>query len=335
MLTIKKYCVLVSIFFFCLSGAPADSGPGGSRYSFSLNPLSGILYGQSEEIVYKYSGEDTYLSQLLWDIKPIVYAGLGADFGPKDIFEGHGFAAKTTVKAGLPLRSGIIEDRDWLNAQHDWLTHYSKHDAHSRFSLLADISAGYSWRLSSSLALGLYGEFSYMYFSWSARNGYKQYPNYPPAVKNSEPPWDESYDKVPTDGEGIRYRQNWLILSPALSLHWKISRYFSLDGFFNYTPLIYCADRDDHLDRVPVLIFWDYMVFGHYFQWGGAFTLSPKKNLDLSLTVNGRYIMKTRGMTQEKAGSDPVVQTSNDGAGVGFKAVDFGFYAKFKLTGRD
>ena len=284
-------------------------------YGFTLSPYIGILYGHSEEIVYKTAPyQNLYESELLWDLKPLVYAGLGADFGPLDSSWKKGFAAALSFKAGLPLRTGKIEDRDWIGA--NYITHYSQHDAYSRTAILLDVSAGYFWRFIDPLALHVYGEFSFMHFSWSARDGYTQYP--------ITFPWDSSFPKTYYSGEVIRYRQNWFILTPGVSLDWDMNRLFSLKAFFNYSPLIYCADRDEHLVGIKKT-FLDYLYFGHYLKSGGELILSPSQNISLSLSASYKRINGTRG--------DTIIQSVRfkDEAGAALSALDLGLAVNFRL----
>jgi hypothetical protein len=51
-----------------------------SAYSFSLSSSFGIIDGYAEKLVYEYTGDDTLLSELIWDLKRLVYAGTALDF---------------------------------------------------------------------------------------------------------------------------------------------------------------------------------------------------------------------------------------------------------------
>ena len=332
MLTIKKIASLVSILFLSLSLAAEEKQ--GGRYGFSLTPKTGVLYGHAEEIVYKYPGEDQYLSELLWDLKPLVYFGLGLDFGPRDPFKRHGFTADGSVKFGLPMNTGIIEDRDWGPESHnDYLTHYSRHDAVSGFTLTAELSAGFSWRLTDFLALGAYGEFTYMRYTWDAKDGYAQYAG--TDIHGDYYHWSGDISKYYTSGVGIKYAQNWFILSPGISLAGRLGKYFTLRGDICYSPLIYSVNRDDHVNKR--LIFWDYPALGHHVYGGGKFTFAPSDNLDLELSVFYRLIKGSRGRSYEQS-ADPgsfAYQSSSDSAGGGFSALDISFAVKVRVFGRD
>jgi outer membrane protease len=321
MATIKKISILVILSVLFLIHAEAETG----KMSFSISPAAGFLYGHAEEIVYRYPNRDLYTSELLWDLKPLFYAGLAADLGPANPFRQHGFIASLSFKYGLPLRTGIIENRDWLNHRIDHYTHYSRHEAHSRGAFFAGISAGYSFCLNNFFALGVYSEFSYMRLSWSAWNGYVQHP--PFDLFDNYPKWSDSLPKTELSGEVIRYTQNWFILAPGLSLKWKASPYFLLMGNINYSPLIYCFARDDHILRN--ITFLDYLYFGHYLKGSGDFIFYPAKNLDLSLSLSYKSISGTRG--DAYVGNTRYRQS----AGAGFSALGLGVAARIRLAGRD
>ena len=329
-ITIKKISGLVILTAFLLSPAFAEAMDG--NYGFSISSGIGVLYGHSEEIVYHFPKDDLYLSELLWDLKPLPYAGFSADFSPLDTSMKKGFIAALSFKAGIPVRSGISENRDWFNPDPYYLTHYSKHNAYSRTVILLDVSAGYFWRFTDSLALSVHGDFSYLHFSWSAKDGYAQY-----AV---DYPWNSSIPKEYYKGEVMRYMQNWFILSPGVSLDWEMNRLFSFKTHINYSPLIYCADRDDHL--LMNASFMDYLYFGHYLESGGEFIFRASRNTSLSLSLSYRRISGTRGDTFQQSWrldydtGNTVLQTRryNDEAGAAFSALDLGFAVKFRLTGR-
>jgi len=317
---IRKISGLIILAAFFLSSAFAENGVG--NYGFTLSPNIGILYGQSEEIVYKEPPlQNIYLSELLWDLKPLLYAGLGVDFGPLDSTGKKGFAAALLFKAGLPARTGIIEDRDWISPPNEvYLTHYSRHDAYTKTAIFLDVSAGYLWRFFDSLALNAHGEFSYMHFSWSGTGGYSQYSVYFP--------WDSNLPKTYYAGEVIQYRQNWFILSPGITLDWKMNRLFSMKTNFSFSPLIYCSDRDDHL--LTDITFLDYLYFGRYLKAGGEVILSPSQNTGISLFASYKHISGVRGNTFQ--GTRLLAE---DSAGAALSSLDMGLTVKFRLTGRN
>ena len=322
MTIIKKTVILVIliILFLIPVWAKAESG----NYTFSLSPILGIQYGHADEIVYKYSGKDQYLSHLFWELKPLVYTGIEAEFGPRK----NGFITALSLKYGLPFKTGIMENRDWDDSRNENLTHYSVHDSYSQSAFLADLSVGYSWSPKESLAIGLYGEFSYLFFSWSAKYGYSQY------AKQISPrqyePWDESLPKIPFSGSVINYYQNWFIFSPGLSLNLKLNRNFLLEGYFNYSPLIFCIARDDHLLRK--ITFHDNTSFGHHLRGGASLFFLPENDNCFFISLSYQYISGSRGDTREEEGN--MVSYNYGSAGAGYAAFDLGLGVKMRIYGR-
>ena len=340
MSTIRKISCLVILFFVLLIPAAAQTDAAPGHYSFSLAPLTGLIVGHAEEILYKYPDSDQYVSELLWDLKPLFYLGLEANFGPRLPFEKSGFTAAASLKFGLPFKTGIIEDRDWQDDYEDYLTNYSRHDAYLQNAILIDISAGYSWRIRNNLVLSTYAEFSFMYFSWMAENGYLQY-----SAKLSPghyEKWDESIPKIEIYGPGIRYTQSWFIFAPALAAKWKPASFFSLAGNISYSPLIFCSDRDDHLvglfnSSSKGTLFYADFKFGHYINGGASFTASIIKNTDIILSISGRYITGLRdesfftNIGVDESGYK--IKNAYDG-GVGYIAIDVGLAARIRIHGR-
>ena len=74
-------------------------------YNFTLSGGPGFLYGASYEIVYTHSGAKDYLSELQWNIKPLLYLALNLDFGLKNPLNSWGFFADLGVKAALPMKT--------------------------------------------------------------------------------------------------------------------------------------------------------------------------------------------------------------------------------------
>ena len=327
MLTIKKIGILVIILFFINLQSHAESGTeeqSQNYHSFSLYTIAGFLYGHSEELVYRNGQNDTYLSELLWDLKPHPYIGIGVDFTPS-IPGRSGLSALGNIKIGMPGISGIIENRDWLNISNYDLTHYSRHNAVTGFTILTDLSLGYSWALTEAIRFIAYGEFSYMYFSWTARDGYYQHPS---TLWGDYPPWNEDLPKINSGGRVITYQQSWFMLSPGIAFNARISSIVSMGLGFSYSPLILCFAKDEHLLRD--IIFWDIMYFGNYFNIKGNLLLSPIRNVDLNFSFSYRYINRTRGDTYIRENNRTTAYSNIVGAV--FSAMDFTFAVRIPFN---
>jgi len=280
-----------------------------------------MLYGQAREIVYKNSVSNDFLSELRWDIMPLFYVGLAADIKPVNDFTEYGFTGTFSFKMGIPQRTGIMVDRDWEDKY--WLssgtlTNYSRHNNYSERTILADLSLGYSFPLMNLFAFGIKIDFSYMHYYWIAKDGYYQY-------LNPGQTWDNEIPKVPVKGSVIEYEQNWVILSPGVFVKFRPGRFFSLTGSFNYSPLIYCIDQDNHLLRDT--IFQDYLFSGHYLEGGGGINISPMNNLDIVFFLSYSSITDSRG--------DSFFYSINHTgiAGGGYSAFEFKLSARLRLPG--
>ncbi|MDR1100125.1 MAG: omptin family outer membrane protease [Treponema sp.] len=304
-----------------LSALP-DTGAG-FPYALTLAASTGFLYGYGEELVYKYPGKETYMSQLLWNIKPLFYYGAALDFSRIRPLEKPGFFALLSLKFGFPAKTGIMEDLDWLTVN-DELTNYSLSDNYTNGAFLFDVFLGASLPLGDFALIKLQWGFSLMSFQWTGRDGYRRYSS------NENTPLDDSVGPVPFYGILILYAQNWLITSPGLALQIPLSRHFRTDLFFQISPFIFCNARDDHVLRN--LEFLDYVSGGLYLEPRGDFVFSFWERFELSLYVSYRYIRGAHGESYQRStgGSGQYLKTAED-AGAAWYALDSGLTFKVRL----
>jgi outer membrane protease len=302
----------------------------GQPYAFSLSAGPGIMYGTAYEIVYRNRSSGDYLSELQWELKPLWYLGFNVSFGPRDILRRWGISAELAVKAGLPMKTGTMEDRDWLTpcTVPGSLTNFSSHDNKTRAAVLTDLDFAFSMPFKNFFFNALFS-LDYIFLNMEARNGYVQYgPNYP-SVSRTAPyePWNPSWKKDPMSGTGITYIQHWILFSPGIGLG-AVFGPVTLAGSFKITPFVLCIAIDHHILRDLVIT--DYMM--------GGFALEPALNIDVELTkdmsaglsVRYRHIAKTRGDTViDEKGKD--TYTASNAAGAGLQFFDGGLYFKVRL----
>jgi outer membrane protease len=293
-------------------------------YRVSLAAGAGVLLGHAEEIVYNIEnfGEDTdiYVSQLLWDLKPLVYLGSSLSFSRANPLAGLGAVTDLSVKFGLPIKSGTMEDRDWQNnADPDILTDFSSHDAYIQGAMLLDFSGGISIPIASAVVIKPLVSFSYMRFSWIGKDGYGEYAS-------------KGWKKTDFQGIIITYDQNWITLSPGLGVFWPVHRVLALDFRFFISPLIWSWDMDTHLTRGPTQ-YSDIMKGGLSLEPSLDFSFAPNPSLSLVLHGAWRYIKDTRGdMSSVVVGSNSnPPNTIPNVAGAAYSAFDVGLSAKFAL----
>jgi outer membrane protease len=295
-------------------------------YSFSLGSQFGFLYGQSEEIVYPFSSyKASMLSQLLWDMKPVFYIGLLADFSQRNPMEQWGGFATLSFKAGFPKKSGKMEDRDWQSIENTALTNFSSHDNHTNKMFLLDVCGGFSFPLNRIILLKAFINTSYMHLSFSGKDGYLEYARENPPYSgiyypiNDDPYTETLYGKV------IDYSQNWLYIAPGVSFSLFLGR-FSAELSFAISPLIYCYDEDQHLKTHTQFL--DYMWGGLLIEPGLNLSFIINKWIELSLDCSWRFIKWTKGKTYWRQPIGEGSYTQGGMAGAGLSMFDTGLSLK-------
>jgi outer membrane protease len=342
MKNITLFIIFVIIFYTSMTGTRVwaqYSGPVPSPssiknkfpYTLSVTPAAGFLYGYGEEIVYKYPGKDTYMSQLLWNIKPLFYAGGVLDFSRINPMEKWGFFTALSLKAGFPGKTGIMEDRDWL-APGDALSNYSRSDNYTDRALLFDYLLGLTLPLKSFALLKFHWSFSWMSFYWTGRDGYLRYPRDQLNKPLHDTPLDDSVEKKPLYGPLISYSQDWIITSPGLSVFFPLPRRFGAELSFQISPLVFCFARDDHLLRN--VEFRDYISGGLYLEPRGTIVFSPHERFELSLYVSYRFVKGAPGESYgRETGENKTGEFDkySEDPGAAFYALDSGLSFKIRF----
>jgi outer membrane protease len=260
---------------------PNKPEAGDFPYLFSVSPVTGFLSGQAEEIVYKNERSDAYLSELLWDIKPLVYSGLVLDVSRK---KRPGFFYSLSLKFGFPMTAGIVEDRDWL-AWNGNLSHYSRHDSNIDEAWFHDFLGGLSLPFGSRVLTKPFLGLSYTRLKWIASGGYTKYGKW---KNNSYLPLEDSDQENPQSGEIASYTQEWLVLLFGVSLSYAFHPRFSAGLSLRLSPLLYFTGVDEHHKRD--MQYNDYILGGLYLEPGGEFVFNFNKWFSAGLYVSWRYI---------------------------------------------
>jgi outer membrane protease len=292
-----------------------------SGLRFSLGALLGLLYGEGEGIVYRDAEANNKLSQLLWDSKPLGYAGVDVGLDWQKPGSRWGFFTDGAFKFGFPGKSGAMADNDWLDYESlgiddpDWLTDYSEHDNRTGSALLIDASIGASFRLSGLFLLKAYLAYNFIRFSWTASGGANLYMT----------AHGGHFREVP--GDMRKYNQTWRVISPALAFNGKLNRYFDVEFSFAASPFMWCVTVDNYL--LKDLIVSDTMTFGLFIEPKLVFSYTPKDFLSLSLAVSYRNI-STRG-DGEYIGSEGATEEGTGRVGAAYHGFDAGLIAQFKV----
>jgi len=317
----------------------AVTGGKPKRYCLSIGPQFGFVNAQAVEIVYPTDTKGKYLSELLWNMKPLYYLGLQAEFGLFNIMSETGFFSVLSIKSGIPGDTGIHENRDWMSVENSNLTHYSKHTNRTNKFTMIDFKNGASIPL-TYIYLKPFINFSWMNFSFSGIDGYGKYARGKKYDDNGSPvedpssypvmffPITDNPRKYTYHGEVITYEQNWFLLAPGFTLGTDILSPFSFDVSFQISPLTYCAAVDQHLTTKA--IYYDYTGLGLFIESAGNVTFTWKF-IELTYEFAYRYISDTKGETYQGRQSGDYIFLSPNKAGAGLSMTDMRFFVIFRL----
>jgi outer membrane protease len=303
-----------------------------SNYSFSIVPHFGFFYGQSREFVYPANTHVDLLSELLWDMKPILYAGLQIEYDLATLKRGPHLYASAAFKFGIPGDSGVLENRDWASMENDALTHFSSHTNETKEFFWLDAAIGVTIPITSSFYIRPFLSGGWMRFAFAARDGYGIYARGKTFDASNNPitfyPIDDNPLEIQYPGrEVIRYQQDWFFIAAGINAGIRLSPLFSLDLSFKISPLTYCAAVDEHLTRN--ITFLDYTGFGLYLEPGFRVSLTIE-NIDFSLEGAYRYIGRTKGPSYRRIG-DIGNFRQNGEAGAGLSIADVRFLVRFRF----
>jgi outer membrane protease len=298
------------------------AAPRENRYALYVGALSGFLYGQIDEIVYQRvdrKDSNYKLSELIWDVKPVFYAGAGFYLTPRNPLERISFVAEARVKIAFPGNSGNMIDRDWQDPSNRLInTDFSKHDNIMTKSVLADAQVGLIIPFMIFYIKPLV-TFDFMYFSFIGQNGFGKYmENYTPLVRDYK-----------FSGNVITYTQSWFSLAPGIALGAQLGKRFDMEAAFQITPLIYCQAVDEHLVRD--ILFIDNVFLGIMVNTGVKLNWAANDYLSLSVAASYREVSDARGRGQSKSGDDPVIYFAGNIAGAGYRLFNVELSVKVRL----
>lgn len=262
---------------------------------FSVEVQGGMRYGMVQEIVY-YGNYDL-MSRLDWDQKPSPFLGVEAGM---DIQR---FSLALAVSLGFPLRTGQMEDFDWLNTDHSVLTHYSIHEAYLDKDFSAQAKLSYRMVDSDGFDVAPVLGISYRNRLWRGENGYGQYQD---KINGEYPAWHEDVEKSYFTGTVISYEQLIIHPSVGLAMGWTLKNDWNIALAGDWFPYIWVDALDNHYrgtDKEPYgLQFRDIMNRG--MGWGAEGTVgipldSRKNGKHLNITIGYEYF-NVRGPSYDR-----------------------------------
>jgi outer membrane protease len=332
MRNITAFAVLVSIWLcsrplpvhgaeFSSPSIPVREQGTQRTYGLSIAPQFGFVYGQAIELVYpdpQYHGK--YLSELLWDMKPVWYYGCALDFGKTEPYVKPGFSSGFSLKFGIPGDSGSMEDRDWLSRTSARLTDYSHHTNTTNYLLFLDGTAGATIPAGKNFLVRLFAAVSYMRFEFTASDGC--------GIYSDETP--DGIIKIDFDEEVMTYSQDWLIFAPGISLKQRFSQYFTADFSLKISPFVFCSDIDRHLRTGRM--YKDFPRWGLFVEPKLELSFRAADSFDIGLDLAYRSIGGSRGDIYETAiDADAPYTFFRDLAGAGLSLLDAALLAKIRF----
>jgi outer membrane protease len=272
------------------------------------------------EYVYPLPGEspNELFSELIWDMKPVFYYGIQAQFSRIDKMKGPGFFFSLSFKTGNPSDSGVMEDRDWYYypAGNIYPTRFSSHTNQTNNFFWLDTAVGASFPVKPFFYIKLFIGDSWMRFAFTGRDGY--------GIYNDSNPKEQIFS-----GIGITYQQDWLLLTAGFSAGTNILYPFTFDFSFQISPLTYCVATDNHLLREPIIVFKDFTSFGLFLEPSLSMSLVVE-SVEFSLVSSYRHIGKTKGKSYANEGNTGFYLEPNK-TGAGLSVLDLRFLVSIRL----
>jgi outer membrane protease len=317
----------------------------------SISPYVEANSGDAREYVYAY---DKILSELIWDMKPLVSVGAAVN-----VAKTGGIRASAEASAGIPMRTGSMQDSDWLNLLSDgtdYKTTYSKHDADLEFAYRADVELGWDFvlplsgpgttsRISLVPALG----FRFMNWKWNGNDGYVQHTKPTGETSGGEdvyPAWTEQTDSETVTGTAISSQQQYWMPTAGITLSVPVASGFRVDVACSGTLWASCYALDMHFMpkpgwnySVPIGVhqYFDMMAYGWMVEPKLRLSWACAKYATLFAAGSWTKIDGLRGDTRYLANNatvyDTFSQASGSGGGAALDTLTFRLGAEFQLNG--
>lgn len=232
-----KWCVAFVILLTAsnLLAIQAGQGPGlvlseGAEYNLSVR--GGVVYqqGEAREIVFDGTHK---LSELIWDITGLVYAG-----GSASLSLGSGLQVNAGYWTAINEGDGEMQDYDWYIVGADW-THFSDGRVDINEAHTFDINGTLRFLDFDGVAIYAIGGFKQMYWDWSQFGGRYIY---------SVNGFRDARGTSPDDENGINYDQTFDIPYVGVGASLQLGALRG-SGYLIYSPFVQAEDNDEHVLR--------------------------------------------------------------------------------------
>jgi len=210
--------------------------------SFSLGASVGLVDGTAAERVFYYAyGKKIKISELTWDLKDIVMAGVHGSVGV-----GRRFRLNLGFWSALTAGNGMMVDLDWdpnttflKPSEQNWMSQSRHPDTSLDKGTVVDLNLSVLALQAGPFSLsGLVG-YKNEVWNWSARGGSGVY---------SWSGFRTDAWVFPDGEEVIRYEQRYSIPYLGVGANWRKPA-FRVEAHLLISPLVSAGDTDDHIVR--------------------------------------------------------------------------------------
>jgi plasminogen activator len=288
------------IFIFCCVSYHAS----GLDFDFIID--GGIQTGTTQELVYE-GGK--LISRLNWNDGIVPVSGIAGKMGMYGVF------IKMGMKFAIPVKSGTMEDYDFLISNSTEPSHYSQHDAYLDKGFSFCVEGGCEFRFLNWTVTPALG-FQYRNRKWTAADGYLQYP--------LTGLWTGNETKTEVNGPVISYEQAVWFPFGALEIGYI---YAGRHGKYRYAiglslcPYTWAETNDTHFLRS--MQFYDTLRGGISWSAGCSVEFQPGNPGGIGFIIRSGYesLNTVKGNTA----------SNNTGISSGLLTVDEGYSARMEI----
>lgn len=312
------------------------AGARAKDWSVSLEPIVSVQTGSLGEYVYSKSlkGKREKLSELDWDMKPVVRVGgqVGALW--------RNLRLDARAAGFIPMRCGIMQDSDWqnipLNSDASTKTNYSKSENSIDKGVSLSCALSYEFKIARFFSLAPIAAFEWQKRSFEARNARGWYGDAKNIGKQTGVSYNDEraiYFPKGTLG-GIDFQRSdmfaWIGAAAAFS---PVDR-FSIALSFLVAPYTYFWAKDIHYTPGGAASYFEDVVEGFFSSFRLALALSFRANDRISLRLGAAWLVSLEldGKSYMSADGKKYLKMSDDGAAADVSCVEIEVAFKYTFS---
>lgn len=266
----NKQCLTILLFLlFCKITIFSQEK---TVFDFNVETSAGVKSGKIEELVFENSKQ---ISKLVWKQSLIPVVGIDLSF------EFFSLKLRNSLITAIPVKTGFLEDFDYLSETDDVISYYSKHDNYLDKDFTISSTLIYSIQVvNNKYTLNPFLGVSYQNRKNTAQDGFLQYPD------TGILEWTGNEEKKEVAGPVISYEQS--IFYPYLGLENTLlfSNLISVLSI-SYYPYMNINSRDSHVLRL--VQFYDSMQGGYGYRIGFSFFSNLLRNNYFDIKMEAFY----------------------------------------------